>query len=125
MDVISENIANANTTRTANGDPYRRKMVIFQEKENSAFSSYLVNEESKYSGSGVRVTSIEEDTSPFKYVYEPGHPDAQPDGYVRMPNVDMVKEMMDMISATRSYEANVTSINATKSMAMKALEIGR
>ena len=76
-------------------------------------------------GQGVRVTNIVEDTSEFKKVYDPGHPDADEDGYVNMPNVDVVTEMVNMISATRSYEANVTSINATKSMAMKALEIGK
>ncbi len=77
------------------------------------------------SGDGVRVSSIVEDPSDFKKVYDPGHPDADADGYVSMPNVDVVTEMVNMISATRSYEANVTSMNATKSMAMKALEIGK
>ncbi len=127
MDVISKNIANANTTRTSSGSPYRRQMVVFQEN-NASFSDYL----SLYSNSnglsdktGVKISSIVEDKSPFKKVYDPGHPDANEEGYVNMPNVDIVKEMVDMISATRAYEANITSINSSKSMAMKALNIGK
>lgn len=128
MDTISENIANINTTRTEDGGPYRRKTVVFQEVENKPFSEYL-NTKSKdilRSGNsgGVKVARIVEDTSPFKKVYDPNHPDADQDGYVSMPNVDMLSEMVNMISATRAYEANVTTINAAKSMAMKALEIG-
>ena len=127
MDTISQNIANVNTTRTENGTPYRRKDVVFQERKNTdSFSTYLSNASGSIDGgNGVRVTKIVEDTSEFKKVYNPGHPDADKDGYVSMPNVDVITEMVNMISATRSYEANVTSINATKSMAMKALEIGR
>ncbi|MDP4092155.1 MAG: flagellar basal body rod protein FlgC [Bacillota bacterium] len=126
MDTISQNIANANTTRTDNGTPYRRKMVVFEDRSSSApFSQYL--SESSQSllsgGGGVRVSQIVEDSTPFKQVYDPGNPDADKNGYVQMPNVDIVTEMVDMISATRSYEANVTSINATKDMAMKALDI--
>jgi flagellar basal-body rod protein FlgC len=122
MDVISQNIANANTTRTAAGTPYRRRAVVFRPREGS-FSTYL-NAESQQAG-GVRVTAIVEDQSPLKRVYDPHHPDADQDGYIELPNVDTTKEMIDMISATRSYEANVTSFNASKSMALKALEIGR
>lgn len=127
MDTISQNIANVNTTRTENGTPYRRKDVVFEERKNTdSFSTYLSNaKDSIDGGNGVRVTKIVEDTSEFKKVYDPGHPDADQDGYVSMPNIDVVTEMVNMISATRSYEANVTSINATKSMAMKALEIGK
>ncbi|MGI6707448.1 MAG: flagellar basal body rod protein FlgC [Clostridia bacterium] len=128
MDVISQNIANANTTRTEEGGeatPYRRKVVVFQPQEKEPFSAFLSAEKSQFSGAGVKVTQIEEDPSPFKLMYEPGHPDADEDGYVRLPNVDIVKEMTDMISATRSYEANVTAINAAKSMALKALEISK
>ncbi len=127
MDTISQNIANVNTTRTENGTPYRRKDVVFEERKNTdSFSTYLSNaKDGLDGGNGVRVTKIVEDTSEFKKVYDPGHPDADQDGYVSMPNVDVVTEMVNMISATRSYEANVTSINATKSMAMKALEIGK
>ena len=128
MDVISQNIANVNTTRTAEGMPYRRKTVVFQEKEAEIpFSQYL-SEQSRerfLTGSGVRVTGIVEDPTPFKDVYDPGHPDADENGIVRMPNVEVVTEMVNMISATRAYEANVTALNASKSMALKALEIGR
>ena len=128
MDIISQNIANANTTRTEEGTPYRRKMVLFQEKEsNIPFSQYLSEESrAKYLvGSGVRVSGIVEDQSPFRQVYDPSHPDADENGIVSMPNVEVVTEMVNMISATRAYEANVTALNASKSMAMKALEIGR
>lgn len=127
MDLISQNIANANTTRTENGTPYRRKTVIFEEKAPSApFSDYLSeSSKEKFVGKGVRVARIVEDSKPFKKIYEPGHPDADEEGYVEMPNVDVITEMVNMISATRAYEANVTSINTSKSLAMKALEIGR
>lgn len=129
MDVISQNVSNINTTRTENGQPYRRKIVLFEERAgNQPFNKYLsASSERKIDdkNSGVRVTRIVEDTSPFKRVYEPGHPDADEDGYVNMPNVDIVTEMINMISASRAYEANVTSINTTKSMALKALEIGK
>jgi flagellar basal-body rod protein FlgC len=127
MDIISQNIANAETTRTENGGPYRRKVVVFQESDNRPFSDYLSSESKELINSetpGVKVTKIAEDTSDFKKVYDPTHPDADKDGYVTMPNVDVLTEMVNMISATRSYEANVTAINSAKSMAMKALEIG-
>lgn len=127
MDTISQNIANANSTRTEDGTPYRRRIVVFQEQSGGIpFSQYLSDSSKKqYLGKGVKVSQIAEDPSPFKKVYDPGHPDADADGYVEMPNIDVVTEMVNMISATRAYEANVTSINTTKSMAMKALEIGR
>lgn len=127
MDTISQNIANANTTRTENGTPYRRKVVTFEERSpNVPFSEYLTkSSKDKVAGSGVRVSGIVEDNSTFKKTYDPGHPDADEEGYVDMPNVDVITEMVNMISATRAYEANVTSINSTKSMALKALEIGR
>ncbi|WP_010249088.1 flagellar basal body rod protein FlgC [Acetivibrio cellulolyticus] len=126
MDTISQNIANANTTRTENGTAYRRKVVVFEEKSSDTpFSEYLNESSKKMVGGGVRVARITEDTSALKKIYDPGHPDADENGYVEMPNVDILTEMVNMISATRSYEANVTSINTTKSMAMKALEIGR
>lgn len=128
MDIIAQNIANVNTTRTEEGTPYRRKTVVFQEKESEVpFSQYL-SESSRlqYSiGSGVRVTNIVEDPTPFKDVYDPSHPDADENGIVQMPNVEVVTEMVNMISASRAYEANVTALNASKSMATKALEIGR
>ncbi|NLP13552.1 MAG: flagellar basal body rod protein FlgC [Clostridium sp.] len=127
MDTISQNIANVNTTRTENGQPYRRKTVLFEEKSASVpFSSYLSKSIADSSaGGGVRVTGIVEDQTPFKREYDPGHPDADEEGYVLRPNVDVITEMVNMISATRAYEANVTSINTSKDIAMKALEIGR
>mgnify|MGYP001186422153 FL=1 len=129
MDVISSNMANADTTRArqVNGEwePYRRKMVSFQ-AEPLAFSDHLniaFKERAGLSG-GVRVNQINEDPTPFKLVYDPSNPDAGPDGYVKMPNVDPLREMVDLMSATRSYEANVTVLNANKNMLMKALQIG-
>ncbi|HHY04519.1 MAG TPA: flagellar basal body rod protein FlgC [Thermoanaerobacterales bacterium] len=126
LDVISDNIANVNTTRTSKGTPYRRKNVVFQErsKENN-FKRLFSDAYSKNNSQGVRVISIKEDhITPFKKVYDPSHPDAK-DGYVDMPNVNIVTEMVDMISATRSYEANITAINSTKNMVLKTLEIGK
>lgn len=127
MDIITKNIANANTTRTANGTPYRRQVAIFKSKDNNMpFSEYLRKSSGQASNlTGVEISSIQNDSSPYKKVYEPGHPDADESGYVLMPNVDIVSEMANMISATRGYEANVTALNGTKSMALKALEIGK
>ncbi len=127
MDIISKNIANANTTRTANGTPYRRQVVTFKTKDNTTpFSEYLSRAKGQNADlKGVEVTSIQNDPSPFKSVYDPGHPDADEKGYVLMPNVDIVSEMANLISASRAYEANVTAINGTKAMTMKALEIGK
>ncbi|MDX8046932.1 flagellar basal body rod protein FlgC [Gracilibacillus sp. S3-1-1] len=133
MDTISSNIANVDTTRaTVNADgeyePYRRKMTVFSPKDTNSFSSILQKNihNTQTSGNGVKVSRIiEDETEPFKQVYNPNHPDANADGYVEMPNVDPLKEMVDMMSATRSYEANVTSLNASKTMLMKALEIGK
>ncbi|MFA1818575.1 flagellar basal body rod protein FlgC [Virgibacillus oceani] len=129
MDVVSSNIANAQTTRATMNEegelePYRRKMVAVSPTENS-FKSFLQQASSQTTGSGVRVTGIEEDETPFKSVYNPNHPDADEAGYVQLPNVDPLKEMVDLMSATRSYEANITSLNASKGMLMKALEIGK
>ncbi|WP_067838612.1 flagellar basal body rod protein FlgC [Amphibacillus sediminis] len=131
MDTISSNIANAETTRaTINEDgefeAYRRKTVRFQE-QGQTFANQLSRVRNKQpgTGSGVKVTAIMEDDEPFMMVYNPNHPDAGADGYVQMPNVDPLQEMVDLMSATRSYEANVTSMNATKGMLLKALEIGR
>ena len=124
MDVITENMANMNTTRTENGDPYRRRFVVFQEKQgDSAFASFF-NRAQNTSGGGVRVVAIGEDQSEFKLDYNPNHPDADENGFVRMPNVEVVQEMVDMMSAFRAYEANVTALNTMKDMAMKTLEIG-
>lgn len=126
MDVIAQNIANAQTTRTENGTPYRRKMVVVQEQSSGMpFSQYLSESSRKLASSGVKAIRIIEDRSPLKRIYDPSHPDADEEGFIEMPNVDTLKEMVDMISATRSYEANVTAFNAAKGMAMKALEIGK
>lgn len=127
LDVISNNIANANTTRTNEGGPYQRERVIFQENNKKQFREFLSNSRyfSNSKPAGVKVVSIEKDTSPFKILYDPTHPDADADGYVRLPNVNIVTEMVDMISALRSYEANATAINSAKSILSKALEIGK
>ena len=119
MDVISENIANESTTRTESGQPYRRKQVILSEKASNPFASYY----NQAIGGGVVVSGIVDDMSDFELVHDPDHVDANEDGYVLMPNVDEVTEIIDMMSVTRAYEANVTVFNATKSMAAKALEI--
>lgn len=129
MDVVSSNIANAQSTRATvneNGEyePYRRKMVVLEPQDKS-FKSFLSLATNNHVGSGVRVSRITEDKEPFKIVFNPTHPDADEAGYVQLPNVDPLKEMVDLMSATRSYEANITTLNASKSMLMKALEIGR
>ncbi|MCA1064521.1 flagellar basal body rod protein FlgC (plasmid) [Rossellomorea sp. AcN35-11] len=128
MDVVSSNIANSNSTRASLEDgewqPYRRKMVTMQQQTNK-FDSYLDKAMGKGSGQGVQVNRIKEDQTPFKMVFNPQHPDANEEGYVEMPNVDPLKEMVDLMSATRSYEANITAFNANKGMMMKALELGR
>lgn len=126
MDLISNNIANVETTRTEEGGPYVRKVAVF--KPYRSFESILNNEQQKTMG--VTVDRIVEDTAPFRLEYDPEHPDAIQEegelkGYVQYPNVNPVKEMIDMITASRGYEANVTVMNSAKSMAMKALEIGR
>lgn len=126
MDVIGENVANATTTRTAEGTPYRRKYVIFEERNQPyLFSDWLQASQERIGGAGVRVIDMGEDQSPFKLVYDPSHPDANGEGYVEYPNVDLEKEMVDFIAATRSYEANITVINNYKNIAMKALELSR
>lgn len=130
MDVIANNIANANTTRTAEGGPYKRKYVIFEPRETSQpnFARILAGEifpPKDPVGRGVRATRIGTDDSQGSLVYDPGHPDADRDGYVQKPNINIVAEMVDMITASRGYEANVTVINAAKSMAQSALDIGK
>jgi len=124
MDVITENMANSSTTRTANGEPYRRKYVVFQEKTSDRDFASFFNRARQAPG-GVRVVRIGEDQSEFKYDYNPTHPDADENGYVRLPNVEVVQEMVDMMAAVRSYEANITAINAFKDMVVKTLEIGK
>jgi flagellar basal-body rod protein FlgC len=130
MDVVSENLANAQTTKDVDGNPYRRKEVVFQEAGSSgtpSFASVLAGLSAKGDAPthGVQVSGIVEDQTALKRIYDPGHPDADQDGYVTMPNVNTVTEMTDLIGASRAYEANVTAIQAAKSMAQKALEIGR
>ncbi|WP_098747062.1 flagellar basal body rod protein FlgC [Paenibacillus sp. EZ-K15] len=129
MDVISSNIANAETTRARieNGHavPYRRKTVVLQPQQESFEGLLRAQMNGQNVGRGVKVAQVREDQAPLKQVYNPTHPDANAEGYVFMPNVDITKEMVDMLAATRSYEANVTAINASKAMIMKALEIGR
>ena len=150
-DIISQNIANSNTTRTSDGTPYVRKAVVFTEKTltgataikgaNSNGSSFasalrsilrqdpniaLRNASGGRLGDGVKVTSVYEDTSTdMNMVYDPSHPDADENGYVTYPNVNVVQEMTDMIDASRSYEANISAFNASKSMATKGLSIGQ
>lgn len=125
MDVISNNIANVNTTRTENGGPFRRQMVIFQSREGDRINPFRNVEDAQTVGRGVRVKSIMDDMSPFKLEYDPNHPDADPDGYVRRPNITVVHEMVDMITCTRAYEANVQCISSAKDMISSALGIGR
>lgn len=124
MDVISNNIANVNTTRTENGGPFRRQLCIFQARKPTGRWPFLERKLPHQIGSGVRVASIMEDQAPFKLEYDPNHPDADADGYVRRPNINIVHEMVDMITATRAYEANVTCINSAKDMTTAALNIG-
>jgi flagellar basal-body rod protein FlgC len=129
MDVTAENLANANTTRGANGQPYRRKVVVLEQQQaQTSFQTQLASQmgtPSAVKGTGVQVSSIAEDTTPNRRVYDPGHPDADAQGYVSMPNVDSVTEMVDLISASRAYEANVTSMQSAKTLFTKTLELLR
>jgi flagellar basal-body rod protein FlgC len=145
QNIISSNLANAETTRTGDGSPYRRQFVVF-EADSDRRDTRLLNQEKRlegemtdrehlpippsnfprderFFGNGVHVAEIREDSRPPKLIYDPAHPDADENGYVAMPNVNIVKEMTDMIAATRAYEANVTAFNATKSMLMQALNM--
>jgi flagellar basal-body rod protein FlgC len=133
MDVVANNLANVNTTRTPGGGPFRRQQVAFA-PASATFGETLAGVAAEGDAAedgpaaargGVQVTGIVPDQRPFKRVYQPGHPDADRQGYVSLPNVDTVTEMVDMMSATRAYEANVAAVGAVKGMAMKALEIGR
>lgn len=137
LDVVSENISNLKTTRTEDGGPYKRKMVVFETVKDRSFQDVLNGAARGVRGrngrkignigaaGGVRVSEIVEDDRDFKPVYDPLHPDADVDGYVMMPNIDLVKETIDGMSASRGYDANLTAFNAIKAMASKALEIGR
>ncbi|MFH1674173.1 MAG: flagellar basal body rod protein FlgC [Pseudomonadota bacterium] len=122
MNVISRNLANAETTRTATGGPYRRKVVVMEQESVQDFDAALATQSD---ACGVRVTEIVEDKTPFSQVYNPSHPDADDAGFVMMPNINLIVEMTNMMLARRNYEANVTAINAAKGMALKALELGR
>ncbi len=145
MNVIAENLANVDTTRTEEGGPYRRKMVVFKGQAMDKFKTVLDEKEKdstiatiefspietqdksrEYQGTGVVVDEILDSQEDFRLVYNPAHPDADPDtGYVAMPNVDHLTEVADMVVARRSYEASVTAMSNTKSMILKALEIGK
>ena len=140
LDIIAGNIANANTTRTAEGAPYWRRMPVFQEavrdvmneESESESDSAEVSmdgpmdaEAAKPKGKGVNVMGVADDPTPLKVIYSPGHPDADDQGFVVMPNVNIIREMVDMISANKAYDANVQVTNAAKSMITKALEIGK
>ena len=129
MDVAAENLANAQTTRGADGGPYRRKSVVLQEA-GSGFGAQLSTAMGRGAGrgasaGGVEVAGISEDQAPARQIYDPGHPDANAQGYVSMPNVDTVAEMVDLITASRGYEANVTAMQASKQMFTKTLELLR
>ena len=126
MDVIANNIANVNTTRTAEGGPFKRQLVVFAQKnEPSADAARAVDDagDPARSQAGVQVMQIANDAGPDKLVYDPSHPDADPNGYVHMPNIDVVKEMVDMIAASRAYEANVTAIQEARTMGSSTLGI--
>ena len=123
MNLISSNLANANSTRTAEGGPYRRKDAVFSATPAAGSFGAALGKAS--AARQVSVSQIAEDPNPPRMQYEPSHPDADPQGYVAYPNVNVVEEMADMISASRSYEANVTAAQAAKSMALKTLELMR
>ncbi len=123
LNTISSNLANIETSSTPEGGPYKKKSVYF-ESQDLSFQKELEGN-MKNAVQGVKVTKILEDDSPARKVYNPSHPDAREDGYVEMPNINVLKEMVDMMSATRAYQANVTTIKSAKRMALKALEIGR
>ena len=121
MNVLAENLANADTTRTEDGGPYRRKLVVFGNESPLTFPQALDAEQSTL----VKVVEVTESDDSPRVVYQPSHPDANAEGYVTLPNINPVLEMVDLLAATRAYEANVTAVQAAKSMYTKALEIGR
>ncbi len=126
LDIIANNIANVNTTRTAEGGPYRRQMAVFAPRGEQVQWMYPgIEPDPPFRGQGVRVTGVVQDRAAFKRVYDPGHPDADATGYVSLPNVNVVTEMVDLMSATRAYEANVAALTSAKTMAERAREIGR
>ena len=127
MDVTAENLANAQSTKDANGQPYKRKEVVLQESSSSGFGAALQSAQggSSPAGAGVRVNGIVADSTPGRRIYDPGNPDADAKGYVTMPNVNPVTEMTDLIDASRAYEANVTAMQAAKQMFSKSLDLLR
>ncbi len=125
MEIVAQNLANAETTRTAAGGPYRRKLAVLSEIGSTGTFQDALRASSGSATGGVRVASVLDDTDDFKVEYDPTHPDANADGYVQLPNVNTTEEMVDMMSASRLYEANITAFNAMKEMASKALEIGK
>ena len=126
MDVIAQNVANANTTRTEDGTPYKRKVVTFEEKngKSTSFSTVFGRETDRFMSNGVKVSGTYEDPSEGNMVYDPDHPDADENGYVTYPNVNIIQEMTDLIDASRSYEANATAFNASKQIASQGLTMG-
>lgn len=126
MKAISSNIANVNTTRTPGGGPYKRKEVIFAAMpSNKSFHDELVSKEKDDGTRHVKVVGVVEDSKPPKMKYDPTHPDANEEGYVELPNIDVVEEVTNLMISKRSFEANIASINATKNMILKTLEIGK
>jgi flagellar basal-body rod protein FlgC len=121
MDVIAANLANIDTTHTEKGGPYRRKMIVLSPKSISGEFHQILGSKIQ----GVQVEKIVEDPTPFKRVFNPSHPDADKDGYLLKPNIDLIVETTNMLTARRTFEANISAIKATKQMATKALEIGR
>lgn len=125
MNIIAQNIANQNVTRTEDGNPYRRKQVVFEER-NLEFSSILKGYSATGSSQGgVRVAEVVESNKPYEMTYDPNHPDANEEGYVLLPNVNTSEEMVDFMAASRAYEANITALTVVKNMVMQALEIGK
>lgn len=128
LDVVADNIANIETTRTEDGGPYRRKMVVLEAQEPSfreILEGAVTGQQVNPAGSGVKAVSVVDDATELKPVYDPTHPDADEDGYVMMPNIDLVKETTDAMAASHAYQANITAFNTTRQMAQSALEIGR
>ncbi len=123
-DTILQNISNASTTKTQDGEPYRRKQVVLEERALN-FEETLDNEQKRLVEGGVHVAQVVESDKPFTPVYDPSHPDANEDGYVMYPNVNTTEEMVDLMAASRAYENNLTALSVVKSMAIKALEIGK
>lgn len=125
LDIVAQNIANAQVTRTEDGEPYRRKMAVLSSVNTGTFLDALKTATGVVQKAGVQVEAVIEDESALVPVYDPTHPDANAEGYVMYPNVNTAQEMTDAMGASRAYEANVTAFNATKSIVLKALEIGR